>query len=319
MLFPALDIVSRKALVRVACGLAVFWHAAFAQEKANLVAAGKSKLPSGNGIAAGYKADSGIDKHKAVRFAYGFERDANKWKQDWDEVRDRDGKVLSLVAPPGGDSSLGRQCLRVEAVLGRDTGGGATKWFESSDMLFIRFYTRFDERCDYVHHFATLRANKGLKGGDRWSGFGGAGEKPNGDERFSTALEPWGNWGKHPPPGKWNFYSYWHEMKPAPDKKYWGNQFKPDEQGHIEKGKWICCEFMLKHNTPGKRDGEQACWIDGKLRGHWNGINWRKTSGLMANAFTLESYVTDRWTKNKTNVVYFDNVVIAGEYVGPAK
>jgi hypothetical protein len=39
----------------------------------------------------------------------------------------------------------------------------------------------------------------------------------------------------------------------------------------------------------------------------------------IANALTLESYVTDRWTKNTTNVVYFDNVVIAREYVGPAR
>jgi hypothetical protein len=39
---------------------------------------------------------------------------------------------------------------------------------------------------------------------------------------------------------------------------------------------------------------------------------------LKANALTLESYVTDRWTKNATNIVYFDNVVIAREYIGPA-
>ena len=74
---------------------------------------------------------------------------------------------------------------------------------------------------------------------------------------------------------------------------------------------------MLKHNTPGKSDGEQAYWIDGELRGHWKGINWRKSPGLMANAFTLESYVTDQWTKNPVNIVSFDNVVIARAYIGP--
>ena len=75
--------------------------------------------------------------------------------------------------------------------------------------------------------------------------------------------------------------------------------------------------MMLKHNTPGQDDGEQAYWIDGQLRGHWRGINWRSSETLRANAFTLESYVTDRWTKNTTNVVYFDNVVIARSYIGP--
>jgi hypothetical protein len=85
----------------------------------------------------------------------------------------------------------------------------------------------------------------------------------------------------------------------------------------IQKDRWICAEFMLRHNTPGQSDGEQAFWIDGRLLGHWTGINWRKTESLKANALTLESYVTDRWTKNTTNVVYFDNVVIAREYIGP--
>ena len=87
----------------------------------------------------------------------------------------------------------------------------------------------------------------------------------------------------------------------------------------IQKDRWVCAEFMLKHNTPGQPDGEQAFWIDGRLLGHWTGINWRKTESLKANALTLESYVTDRWTKNTTNVIYFDNVVIAREYIGPAR
>ena len=115
-----------------------------------------------------------------------------------------------------------------------------TKWFESSDRVFIRFYVRFDPECDYIHHFCTLRANKGMRGSDAWSGFGGAGVLPRGDERFSTALEPWGDWGRLPPPGQWNFYSYWHEMSASPDGKYWGNAFRPATQPNIRKGEWIC-------------------------------------------------------------------------------
>lgn len=279
----------------------------------NLAAEGK--LPSGAGLAAKYPADQGIAKDEAVIFADDFE--AAELGKAWDEQRNDGGKVLSLVET-GGGAPTGAQCLRVEATLGANTGGGLTKWFEPSEAIFIRFYTRFDEGCDYVHHFVTLRANKGLRGGDRWSGFGGAGLKPAGDERFSTALEPWGNWGKWTPPGRWNFYSYWHEMTASPDGKFWGNAFRPAEQPDIPKDKWICAEFMLKHNTPGERDGEQAYWIDGKLMGHWTGISWRKSPTLWANALTLETYVTDRWTKNKSNTVFFDNVVFAKKYIGPA-
>ena len=75
---------------------------------------------------------------------------------------------------------------------------------------------------------------------------------------------------------------------------------------------------MLRHNAPEKSDGEQAFWIDGRLLGHWKGIRWRTSAQLKANALTVESYITDRWTKNATNVVYFDDVVIARRYIGPA-
>jgi hypothetical protein len=274
----------------------------------------KSDLPSGNGLAAAYRGDVGLKGNAGVIFADDFE--SGKLGEGWDETGNKNGKVLELAAL-GTDARFGRRCLRVEAHLGQDTGGGLTKWFEPADTVFVRFYTRFDTNCDYVHHFVTLRANKGLRGSDKWSGFGGAGLKPEGDERFSTAIEPWGDWGRWTAPGRWNFYSYWHEMEPAKDGKYWGNAFGVPTAPLIPRDRWICVEFMLKHNTPGQPDGEQAFWIDGELQGHWKGLNWRKTGQLKANALTLESYITDRWTKNPVNVVCFDNLVIARRYIGP--
>ncbi len=277
----------------------------------NLLA--QSDLPRGPGLAAHLPPGQSLPSHPAVLFADDFEH--AELGKGWDEVGNKNGKVLTLSDP--GLPQLGKHALRVESHLGQDTGGGLTRWFEPTPRLFIRFYTRFDAQCDYVHHFVTLRANRGLRGGDRWSGFGGAGLKPTGEERFSTAIEPWGNWGKNPPPGQWNFYSYWHEMTPSPDGKYWGNSFIVADSQVIPRERWICVEFMLQENTPGQPDGEQAFWIDGELQGHWKGINWRKSPTLHANALTLETYVTDRWTKNPVNVVFFDDVVIARNYVGP--
>ena len=298
----------------VATMLAVVGFAFGADPVGRINLAGNSKLPSGIGLAAAHPADAGLKENPGVIFADDFELGA--LGKGWDETSNKDGKVLDLVSP-GTDARFGKKCLRVEAHLGQDTGGGLTKWFESADTVFIRFYTRFDAGCDYVHHFVTLRANKGLRGGDKWSGFGKAGLKPDGAERFSTAIEPWGDWGRWTAPGRWNFYSYWHEMEASKDGKYWGNQFSVPTAPLIPKDRWICVEFMLKHNTPGRPDGEQAFWIDGELLGHWQGINWRKSPQLKANALTLESYITDRWTKNPLNVASFDNVVIARRYIGP--
>jgi hypothetical protein len=308
----------RRSLLHAALAAAMCWSCSHAvaggDPEGERNCADRSDLPHGAGLAAAFPGDAGIAKHAAVIFADDFE--SGELGARWDE-KSKPG-ILSLAGDPRAQACLGRKSLRVEATLGENTGGGLTKWFEPADAVFIRFYVKFDAGCDYVHHFCTLRANRGLRGGDRWSGFGGAGEKPAGDERFSTALEPWGNWGRWPAPGRWNFYSYWHEMDRSRDGKYWGNSFLPKDGKDIPKDRWICAEFMLKHNTPGKDDGEQAFWIDGVLLGHWKGIGWRKTAGLKANALTLESYITDRWTKNRVNVVSFDNVVIAREYVGPS-
>lgn len=276
----------------------------------------RSSLPNGTGFAIEFSEDAQIQAHRSVIFADNFE--SGELAGRWDELNNKNGKPLSWVDCSPDNAPIGKRSLCVTADLTQNQGGGMTQWFPSHAQLFIRFYTKFHADCDYVHHFCTLRANRSLQGGDRWSGFGGAGAIPDGKRRFSTAIEPWGNWGKLDPPGKWNFYSYWHEMKPSPDKKYWGNSFLPEEQPNIERDRWYCIEFMLKHNTPGKADGEQAFWVDGQLQGHWRNINWRTDAQLQANAFTLESYVTDRWTKQQINIVYFDNVVIAKEYIGPA-
>lgn len=284
--------------------------ASAAPEPKNLAAS--SPLPSGNGLAAAFKADVSIASHPSVLFADGFES-ANTSK--WDEPGPSSPDIVSFPNP--GNPALGNHCLRVTATLGKNTGGGPTQWFPATNSVFVRFLTRFDSQCDYVHHFVTLRANKGLKGGDKWSGFGKAGLLPIGSERFSTALEPWGDNGRNPPPGRWNFYSYWHEMTPSPDGKFWGNSFSPSPAPPVPKDRWICAEFMLRHNSPGKPDGAQAFWIDGKLLGHWEGINWRTSPSVMANALTVESYFTDRWTTNPTNIVSFDNVVVASAYIGP--
>ena len=114
--------------------------------------AAQSELPREAGLAAAFKADAGVADHKAVIFADNFED--GELGARWDER----GKPLTLA--PAGGGVVGKQCLKVTATLGENEGGGLTKWFEPADTVFVRFYTRFDEGCDYVHHFVTVRSNK---------------------------------------------------------------------------------------------------------------------------------------------------------------
>jgi hypothetical protein len=117
--------------------------------------------------------------------------------------------------------------------------------------------------------------------------------------------------------------------------KYWGNSFFPPGPGAGKAGQektrvipklgvWQCWEFMLEANTPGKADGRQAMWLDGKLVGAFEGIRWRKEGDLKINCFWLEHFgydssdPTQQYHKEK-QTVWFDDVVIAREYVGPRR
>jgi len=72
--------------------------------------------------------------------------------------------------------------------------------------MYARFYVKFHEQTGHIHHFVHLVADRTPTPWPK----GGAGETPPGDAKFSTGIEPTGRWGKFPPPGVWNFYTYWH-------------------------------------------------------------------------------------------------------------
>jgi hypothetical protein len=72
-------------------------------------------------------------------------------------------------------------------------------------------------------------------------------------------------------------------------------------------------EIMLKCNTPGRHDGEQAAWIDGEKVLHVKDIRWRDIPELKIHAFWLDLYVHDGLQVNR---VYFDDVALGHSYIG---
>jgi hypothetical protein len=214
---------------------------------------------------------------------------------------------------------------------GRNTVAHAIKWFmPGADTVYVRFYVKFSADYQYNHHFVTLLANQAT---NKWSAFGKAGLKPNGTY-FSSGMEPWFAWGRNPPPGEVNLYSYFLDMQP--DKAggmYWGNAFFPPgpERGQAAGpdrvipalDQWQCWEFMIQANSaPDAADGRQMMWVDGKLIGEFTGIRWRDDPGLKVNALWLQHYgydsgdPTKRYWKDQ-QTVWFDDVVVARSYIGP--
>lgn len=304
--------------------------------------------PEGPGLAARYPGDAGIAGDEAVLLAEMFDEEAlEAVARRWESVSDEGGRVLELsddvpFATPGGRS------LKLTAHPGRDTGGHLyTRLSRGVDTAFVRFYVKFPEEANYVHHFVHVG---GYRPPTPWPQ-GGAGSRPRGDERFTVGIEPFGRSGREPPPGIWNLYAYWHEMKVSADGRYWGNGLHPARDRRAPAGRWQCVELMIRLNRPGERDGALALWLDGQLamdvrkgtpRGPWTGLgfevregedgepfegfDFRTSEDLKVNFLWLLHYVTpENQRRNRAgepgrdNPVWFDHVVVATEYVGPVE
>lgn len=103
------------------------------------------------------------------------------------------------------------------------------------------------------------------------------------------------------------------------DKLTWlGNRPASDYQitATEESGHWVLVESRAKLNTPGKNDGINQLWIDGRLESERTNLNFRGSyTDHGINAVFLESY----WNKgsHKTQSRWFDNFVISTKPIGP--
>ena len=234
---------------------------------------------------------------------------------NWDDGSWKDSSRLRLETEES-KVFAGGQSLELIAQVGKETGGNLKKWFMPGfDRIYARWYCKFAEDFDQGNHmhFVHLVANEA---DNKWSGFGKAGIRPSGVDFFTSGLEPWRDWGRAPAPGYLNFYSYFPDMKISRDGHYWGNSFVGDEKVQIERGRWYCMEMMLKANTPGKKDGAQAFWVDGKRSGYFDNIRWRDTDDLKINCFWLLLYIHN---STRVNQVWFDNVAVSTAPIGPAR
>ncbi len=265
-------------------------------------------------IAAKYPGDKGIAKDPAVILHEDFEDKTRTFdKKRWTSISNKAG-ALKLVREAKNVHS-GRQALQITATMGKNSGGHLFRRFQTGhETMYARFCVKFAADCDYIHHFVHMGAELPAY---RWP-TGGAGLLPAGDKKFSVGIEPTGFRKKCPPPGGWHFYCYWWKMRRCGDGKYWGQGFSKKPYAVPKRGKWYCIECMTKCNTPGKPDGQVALWIDGVKLAHHKNINWRSSKKLKLNAFWLMLYVTKYSAKtNKVNTVWFDDVVVATEYIGP--
>jgi hypothetical protein len=71
---------------------------------------------------------------------------------------------------------------------------------------------------------------------------------------------------------------------------------------------------MVAANTPGKRDGRVAFWVDGKLGGDFPNLRFREVKELKLNHVVLLAH-SSRTPSVQT--MWYDDVVAATSYIGP--
>ena len=103
-----------------------------------------------------------------------------------------------------------------------------------------------------------------------------------------------------------------------PNLRWLGN--KPTSQFKLhrteEAGRWVCVEARAKLNTPGKKDGLNQLWIDGRLEAERKNLDWRGSyteHGI--NAVFLETYWNDGSPVTQSR--WIDNFVISTKPIGP--
>ena len=202
--------------------------------------------------------------------------------------------------------------MEITAFPGKEAGQMAKISFKPGySKIHARWYCKFSTDFDQGN---MMHLNKLIADKTRWAA-ATAGTRPSGSDFYRTTLDVSRNWGRNPAPGEPMLYSYFPTMKiDKKTGKYWGKYFKPKRNILIKRGKWYCFEMMLKANSAGQKNGEQAFWINGKLIGHFKNMTWRHVNDLRINKFHIGLYIHDN---RKVNRIWYDDIIISTGYIGP--
>ncbi len=281
-------------------------------------------LPSGNnGIASRYPGDIGIGADSSVIFCDDFE--------SYNSVTDLPGKWsdayhtpnLRIVSGPenifkgsrGLEFTVPQTSVEVSNTVEKKVSPG-------HDSLFLRYYAMFDSSFNVLgssHNGCSISSKLCCPG-----------EPANGSNKFTVSYEAWREDTATKNPGELNVYVYHPDQRSG-----YGDHFFPSGRvtpfGNLpgnfgpnfiarkdiipQPGRWYCYELMVKTNTPGKRDGRIAMWLDGKLIADFPNQQLRTTKELMIDKFTVDLHI--KYNTLGIARKWIDNVVAATAYIGP--
>lgn len=178
----------------------------------------------------------------------------------------------------------------------------------------------------YFRYYSLLGSGAYASGGGKLPGFGGTYNKAGWGGRANNGKNGWSArgaffqtvgaknpvWGGRMPIGS---YIYEVDTKNKYGKSIpWGHELST-----MLPGRWYAIEQYLKLNTPGKKDGILTVWVDGKKIFDRNNLHFRDTQALKIEKIWLNYYFGGVAKPNKNFDMFIDNIVIASEYIGPAR
>ncbi len=289
------------------------------------------ELPKGEGLAAKYSGDVGIEQDPAVVFADGFEeiegtrlaavggeQRGNKW--------DSSAGTVTIVEEP----EMVHTGTKAVQVTHEQVGShNAVKQFKPGfDTLHLRYYMKYHPEFPGCHHTGMLIL-AGAPGITLARG-SATGVVPDGRNHFEALIDtaPPRRRSTTPPPGNINIYCYhmdqgriWGDLlfptgKVVPPENKWlfEENFVPRPNLNLERGRWYCYELMVKANTPGERDGRVAYWIDGKLAGDFPNLRFRSVEELKPNHVIIVAHSS---SVRPNQTLWYDDIVAATSYIGP--
>ena len=273
------------------------------------------------------------------------------WFEDFEA-----GSVSAITGRYNQAQGTARMALSTDSPSGNSlalTAGGSVsavdlyKQLPNHDEVFVRWYVKYDANVPWHHS------------GMWFGGYNpampypspGAGTKPDGDDRFSIAVEPvFGSASAK----RFDFYNYWMNMRswmatPTNDgTSYYGNSLVHQNGFTIDETQWVCLEVHVRMNTAAssaagavlevwKRDALVARFDDGGPLGWWIrdkfcpgttdaaectqypapvdtvlDLQFRSTTSFGVNAFWPQNYITD----TAMGTLRFDQMVVATERIG---
>ena len=309
------------------------------------------ELPADAGIARQFPGDKGISEDARVVFVETFEQPSiEALGKRWETVRNPNVMSLSNDVPA---SSSGKQSLLMTQLAELGTGGDLYRRLNDGyDRLYTRMYVKFARDCEPIHHFGTCVG--GNNPSTPWPSVR-AGQPTKGDKAFWVGVEPFGKmwqWDYYtywcemrgsPPRGQTWGNSFVHNDQLKVRRGEWTCvelMIKMNDVGEtngemalwidgkrvshlgkgLPRGKWVFDKFYPGQEGDGVRwnhaIGRREHFQTAPGGDPFEGFRFRTAKPLNINFIWLYVYIT-KATSGHANRVWFDDVVVATDYIGP--